>query len=390
MTAIATNTGVVDTEAVLADEKVVDMVNEFQLLDPNQTQFMTMLQDSRLKSAPATREKINWLEDQYFPRQSSTSASGTSATTTVNVATGEGAYFRANDLVRDGATGEMFSVTSVATDALTVVRAIGNVAAAAFGSGDKLMIVGNAAAQNADVGALKATKRVLGYNYTQRQRNPYGFSGTDEAINTYGGGQVDGETAKKAVEHKRAIESTLWFGARSFTSASPNSQSTCGGIIEYLSTNVFPSIGALDKTVWETDIAACLQHGDPNQKVLFVAPKVAQALSGFLRDNWVRATPSDTVYGVKVNSYISGSYGTSIPVVVKQEWGPFGTASYGGVAFLVDMSLIRYRPMTNRDTALLRNRQSPGVDGVINEYRTEFSLMVAQEKAHGYFSGITG
>lgn len=387
------NTGVSDTERVVADEKRIDMEEEFQLLDPDQTQFMTMLTDSRLKAKPATREKTNWLEDQYFPRQSSVAGGGyLIGAVSVTVNTGEGPYFKPNDLVRNAARGDMFKVTSVAGDVLTVVRAVGNVAAVAGTAGDQLMIVGNASAQFSDVGTLKSTQRVLGYNYTQVQRDPFGASGTNIEIATFGNGGLPGEMAKKATEHKRSIESTIWFGGRSFTSASPNSVGTCGGILEFLTTNKFPSIGTLDKTVWETNIAQILLHGNINQKVIFCAPKVSQALSGFLRDNWVRAAPDATVYGVKVNGYISGTYGVNIPVVVKQEWGAFSTSlnQYGGIAFVVDMGLVRWKPMLNRNTALLKNRQSPGVDGEIDEWRTEHTLMVAQEQAHGYFSGITG
>ena len=36
------NSGIVDTEAVLADEKVVDMEPSFRLLDPDTSQFMTI------------------------------------------------------------------------------------------------------------------------------------------------------------------------------------------------------------------------------------------------------------------------------------------------------------------------------------------------------------
>ena len=76
-------TGTVDTEAILADEKVVDMEPEFKLLDPDETQFMTIL--NKLPSKSATREKVNWLEDQYFPRQARTEGAVTNVALTVNV-----------------------------------------------------------------------------------------------------------------------------------------------------------------------------------------------------------------------------------------------------------------------------------------------------------------
>src|SRR5579863_5864723 len=137
------------------------------MLDPDESQFTTMLM--MLGSSPAVREQINWLEDQLFPRLSSLAASATSATTTITVTTGQGAYFRAKDIVRIAVSGEAFSVTSIATDTLTVVRGLGGVVAATAASGSDLLIVGNAATQGATLGTRHITKKVLGYNYTQIQ-----------------------------------------------------------------------------------------------------------------------------------------------------------------------------------------------------------------------------
>ena len=54
--AIATASGVVDSDALLADEKVVDMQNKFRLLDVDEAQFMTIL--NKLPSQQAIREKV--------------------------------------------------------------------------------------------------------------------------------------------------------------------------------------------------------------------------------------------------------------------------------------------------------------------------------------------
>lgn len=48
--------GTVDTEAVLGDEKVVDMAKAFRKLDPDTSQFMTIL--NKLPSVEAKREKV--------------------------------------------------------------------------------------------------------------------------------------------------------------------------------------------------------------------------------------------------------------------------------------------------------------------------------------------
>lgn len=387
--ATSVSTGGQDTNAVLADEKVVDMDPEFKLLDPDESQFSTM--SSNLRGKPSTREKAQWLEDQYFPNYTTQSGGATNSTTTINVAAGTGPYFRANDIVFVPRTGEVFSVTSIATDALTVVRGIGGVAGTAINDTDDLLITGNASAQFADVGVMAVTTRVLGFNYTQIQRNPFGFSETDLAIDTYGSNEPMTEMAKKAVEHKRALENSRFFGGRKFTAASPNSKGYMGGVTEFISTNKFTSIGTLTRSVFDAKLQTILQHGSRN-KVIFSAPTPAAALSGLLADNWVKALAGEKVYGAKVNAFVNGAFGTNIPVVVKREWGVYNTANnqLGSWMVVLDMDYIRDRPLRGRGTKVVRNLQGNGVDGEIHEYKTETTIEVAIEQSHGILKGITG
>ena len=387
--ALAVNTGAVDTEALVADEKVVDMSNQFRMLDPDESQFSTIL--DKLPSAAAVREKVNWLEDQYFPRQSSVASGGATDGANIVVAAGEGAYFRAGDVVRNMKTGVAFPVISVATDTLTVGTAIGSVAFTAHTAADALLIVANSSAQNADVGTLKATKRILGFNYTQIVRQPFGFAGTELEIETYGAGDPMNEIAKKAVEHRRALEALKFYGARAFVTGTP-AKGYSGGLAEFITTNVFSSIGNLSRGVLDDKLRQIFQHGSRN-KVIFTAPLPAQALSGLLADNWVKVTdPNTRVYGAKVTAFISGAFGEQVPVITKREWGMFPTAAngYGSWMFVVDLDYVKRRTLRNRGTKLLRNRQGPGIDGVIHEYLTEESMEVSQESAHGILKGITG
>ena len=389
--AIAVNTGVVDTEARLADEKPVDMADKIAMLDPETSQFMTML--SRLPSTVATQIKPSWLEDQLFPNASTLSATGASGATSATVATGEGVYFRVNDVVLHGPSGEKLLVTAISGDVLTVTRGIGGVAAAALATGDEVVIIGNAAEQGADTGTLKSTDRVLGYNYTQIQRTPGGFTGTDTQIALYGADDPAREIAKKGVEHKRRLEWSLWTGGRDLIAAGANGkpQGFAGGITEYLSTNVETSVGALSATGFDALMQPIFQHGNMS-KVIFAAPGPAAALSHIQQDAYLRVDRDENVLGVKVAFYVSGAYGQKVPVIVKREWGAFASSgrSLGGAIFVLDLEFIQRRPMRNRDTRLLQDRQGNGEDSVVFDYLTESSLQVANEAAHGVFFGVTG
>lgn len=387
--AVSVNTGVVDTEARLSSERVVDMDPKIGLKETDNAQFMTILKN--LPSTDATQVEVRWMEDQLFPNRTTLATSALSAASSVDVATGTGVYFRVGDIVFVEQTSEKLEVTGITSDAIGVTRSIGGVVAATAASGGGLVIVGNASAQGADTGTLKSTDRVLGYNYTQIFRNPFGFTGTDTEIALYGADDPEREAAKKRVEHKRSLENAVWVGGRDFTSATPSSKGYMGGITEFLSTNVFTGFGALSLTGFDEKIQQILQDGDMN-KVIFAAPKAARGLSHLFDSRWQSAQNDDVLLGAKVSAFLDGAYGERLPVIVKREWGAYGSTGYGlgGAIFVLDLGNVKRRPMKGRDTKLLPNRQGNGEDKVVFDYLTEMSFELKNETTHGAFFGVTG
>src|SRR5262245_57045169 len=134
--------GLEDDQDILQNERVIDMDNTIAMLDPDTSQFTTMLM--RVARSAATSTKTEWLEDELFPRLSSVVSGGASNGATITVATGEGAYFRVNDIVRNARTGVAVRITAVAGDVITPSNAIGRVSFAAHSASDQLLITGNA------------------------------------------------------------------------------------------------------------------------------------------------------------------------------------------------------------------------------------------------------
>jgi hypothetical protein len=383
---VTINADLVDDSDILANERVIDMDNEISMLEPEFTQFTTIL--NRVSSKPATSSKVEWLEDQLFPRLSALSASITAASATMPVTTGEGPYFRLGDVVRIPVSGEAVAVSAApATDVVGITRSIGSVAAATAASLAELVIIGNAAAQGASLGVRKVTERVAAYNYTQIFRHPYGFTRTLTQSKLYGGSEPMKERKKKAIEHKRALESANFFGPRDLDTGGTEPKGYMGGLIEYISTLIKDPSGAMDKAEFETFMTAWLHRA--KTPLLFVSPTVASIISGYARDNWVRSKQPDTTWGNVIDAYVSGAFGFEVPVVVKREWHEFATTSsqYGSIAFGVDMAHVQARPM--QTTQLLLNRQGNSEDQVVEEYLTETTLQVEQEKHHLYIENAT-
>jgi uncharacterized protein YecE (DUF72 family) len=140
----------------------------------------------------------------------------------------------------------------------------------------------------------------------------------------------------------------------------------------------------------DTYLQTDLQHGSSSGKVIFASPTFARTVSSYTRDNWVRATPDENRFGVKVDAYVSGAYGYEVPVFVKKDWNDFASTSsqYGSWAFVVDMSAVTLRPL--RSTQLLRNRQANDADLVTEEYLTEVSVEIQSEAKHAVIKDVTG
>jgi hypothetical protein len=295
-------------------------------------------------------------------------------------------------VVRNATTGDAFRVTSVSTDDLTVVRGVGDVTAASSVSGAELVIVSNASAQGATLGTRKMVKKVLGYNYTQIVRHPFGFTNTNVAVERYGGQEPMAEAKQKLIEHKRSLEQLAFWGARDFLTIGAATEPTgfAGGIVEYVSTNSDDAGGALTEDEWEGYLRDGLHHGSRN-KVIFVSPLVSQSISKFLRERMSPAGPGERLWGAKVDAYISGAYGYKVPLIVKRDWNDFDVTgtNYGTWAIGVDMSNVKIRPLRGRNTKLLRNRQANDADETTHEYLTEVSFEVAQEATHFIVKGVT-
>lgn len=388
--ALTVNSGLVSTADVLSNQIKIDMSDKIALLDPDVSQFSTILMKLPQESAKSYLKE--WLEDRLLPVTSALAATAASSDTSLTLTTNEGNYFRAGDLIRITSTGECVRVTTAGASALTVVRAVGTVAAASAASSataGQLVKVGGSNAQGATLPTALIAQKTRNYNYSSITRNAFRFTETEIATEQYGGSVFEWESYKKAQEHKQDIENTLFFGARSYSASTPP-RHTAGGLHEYISTNITSAGGTLSKSAFNDFMRTGLQYGSSN-KVLFAAPIVAQVISAYLQDNWVRANPDERIWGAKVDAYISGIYGSSVPVIVKRQWGAWGTGTssqYGSYAFLVDMENVRYAPL--RSTRLLTNRQARDADEQAAEYLTEHSLIVQREETHAILRNVTG
>lgn len=378
------NTGLVDTADPQSAELKVDMREKIALLDPDTSQFTTMLM--KLPQERAKSFKVEWLNDELMPLVANFSASAVSEATNFALDSGEGNYFKAGTIARIAGTGEPVRVTATAASSITVVRAIDGSTAVSVADTDKLIIVGGSNEQGATAPTALITQRATNFNYTQIVRNVYRFTNTARATQWYGGPLEAKERRKKAIEHKWEIENMLFFGARSYSAGTNNPRHTSGGLLHYVTAE------SDTDTLTEVELQDFLRHGleyGSKRKVLFCAPLVAQTLSSFLEDK-LQSRPGDSAWGVKVDHVISGVVGQEIPVVVKREWKRYGESAgqYGTYGVLVDMDYVQLAPL--RDTSFEPGIQANDADEQMAQFITEVSLKVERPEVHRWLVDVTG
>jgi len=364
---------------------------EMKALDADESQYSTLIMNTSSKETK--REKFNWLEKDIFPRLVTVNTSYTNVATSIILTAGQGSNVRVGDVLRNMARGDAYWVTAVTTDTLTVVANVGSKPQQAGTAGDTMLIMSNASAQGADFGQTAILLPVLGFNYTQIFRHGYSFSRTATKAAAYTGREPGEESDDKALEHKRAIEYSDFWGARDTKTdpATGEPAGFTGGLVEFITTNKTDVAGSLTVDIVDNFLTQTLRKAGRNATI-YASPLAAFQMSKFNRGGQGSAwRPSrENVAGLKVDAFMSGVFGYEIPIVVKKDWYDFPTTlkQYGGWLFVVDNDAISWRFLTDSSTALLTNRQSPGGDRVSEEWLTEGGWEITTEAHHGILFGI--
>jgi hypothetical protein len=382
--------GARSTENINQDRRKFDVSDKLWLVDPDYA-VMTFFARKLAKQKTIDPE-FRWFDKAQPSRYDAVDYATNYTSGATDVIVDDGTKFRAGDIVMDVSTGEHMRVTSIATNTLTVVRGYGTTAAGTLTNNDVLVIIGNAFAENADVGTARSSQVTKRYNYTQIFREPFAVTGTEDSTELYAGGNDLAQLRKEHLQiHMKDIERAFLFGeAKEDVSTIGSGQPirTTGGLKSFLTTNLKDASGTLTEAEFEDWVRMLFQNGG-DKKMAFVSPLIASAINSWAKGR-LQMFPKDKTYGIAVSSYLS-IHG-QLDFVVEKMFAE--NTTWAGMAFGVDMSLISYRYLAgngkSRDTRLLKDRQGNGVDGIIEEYLTEAGLQVALENRHGLLYGVTG
>lgn len=318
--------------------------------------------------------KVEILEDEYDPL-TTTAAHGSTILTSDTVFTvADGSIFQDGHVMK--IDDEYMVVKSVSTNDVTVLsRSYGGTNATHTGS-VAIEIVGMARLEGDDATYGPIVDITAPYNYTSIFHKAIQVSGTQQVIDQYG---IDDEFAyqsAKAVPHLlRLVEKMAFHGVRAAGSATASR--SAGGILTYVTDNTVAAGGALAKTDVD-NLAEYITIDGGNPDLLVMHPSIANDLRALIdSSSFVRVDQENTMFGMLPITRVATQYG--MLRLVESRWCPTSTA------YILDSGKVGYytlRPFASKPLAVTG-------DSVKGEVVGEFSLLVANDKAHGYISGLT-
>lgn len=370
-------------------QRVIDMSDAILNLWPEETPLTVLL--AKLSKRECFNPKFEWLEDEPVPWIATyTGATETSQGTSLTV--NDGNLFAANDLVKVFRTGEVFRVTAVSGNTITVTRNWdGGASSRLLNNGDALFIIGDAQPEGAPLPPSRVTKKQPQYNYTEIFRTPVKVTGTLEASKLYGGNERAYQRAKMGREHRMKIERALWFGTRQELLSGDTPVRSTGGVFYFVTTNktTLANEAAFTKAEFDKFLEQVFAYGS-DERWVFASPRMLTLINGFA-DSALRVLTfevgrvRDRVYGIQITRY-QGAHGI-VNLVRTPLFKDYRTS--GGVAGKVlvaldfDRDAAAYRYLQSRDTKLLVDVVRDGTDALVDEYLTECGLQLGLERRHG-------
>lgn len=368
-----------------ADVRKYDVSDKLWMVDPEYAVLAFFVR--KLNKMKTIDPEYRWFEKTSPSRYDAVNYATGYTSGDTSIVVDDGSKFRAGHVIQDVSSGEQMRVTAVSTNTLTVTRGWGTTSATTASNNDVIVILGSAHAEGSSLPTAITTQATKVANYTQIFREPIDVTNTADATEIYAGPSDLAILRREHLNlHMKDIERAFFFGEKKEDTTGTQPIRATGGARSFISTNVTTesSLTEAEFEGWIQDIFA--NGGD--KKMGFLSPLIASAVNSWAVGK-LQMFPKDKTYGIAVSNYLS-IHG-ELNFVVEKLFAE--TTTYNGYAFAFDMQNLAYRYLAgngkNRDTALLKNRQAPGDDLIIEEYLSEIGFQLAVENRHGLLKGVT-
>ncbi len=322
----------------------------------------------RLVNWPST--KVEWLEDELATLTDDLNGSITSNATTITVT--DASKFKKGDIVEIDS--EMVWVSGISGEVLTATRDYGGTQAT-HADEATVTIINAARLEGADADYGRAFSDIAApYNYTQIFSDDVKVTRTANKISQYGiSEEFDYQAAKRVPELCRLIEKAFFRGQRKAGSATTPRAS--GGLETFITDNTANlSSAALTQKNLEDQIQAAWEDGGQPDLIMCNA-WVKRKISGFYSAS-VRTTRDEKRGGVTIDE-IDTEFGTL--GILMSRWCP------SSKLYIVESQYVGFVPFD----AFFQEELAQTGDSVKGQVVGEYSLVVKNDKAHGYIYGIS-
>jgi hypothetical protein len=383
---------------------VRDVSEQMVLLEPDAAPLFVLTNAAKRKQA-TIGPRFEWVEDTEVSLWGQASAGSDYSSTVVSILVADGTLFGVGDIVAvpkaqsSSAAPEVFLVTAVSTNTLTITRGIGGSGADTISQTGSLRILASAFKEDDNVGQQRYTSKTVQISYAQIFKTPVKVTHTAASTKQYAApqGERKFQLVKALIRHRSEIEAAGLWSRASESLASPSSRWTTMGWLSRIATNKTDASTTATITTWNTFSETAFRYGD-KQKLLLCAPKVISALN-FYSQNKLLTRVGDTVFGVKIarfemalgefmlaNDYRLGTADVGFPS---------GGNSFSNHAYSIDLPSVAIRYLQGGgdnligDTKLFENVLPDGSTTRTDEYRSQLGWEIRHERKHAWIFDLS-
>jgi len=375
-------------ESLTTSRLKLDVRDEIAWKYRDEAPFTTLLMNMKEKEI-GTSYKREWLEGDYEALDDTLGASYTTGDTQITVS--NGSRFNKNDVIKDTDAGNVFLVTAVSSNTLTVTYCGSGSMVDSSGTDNNIMIIGSAFSIGEARATALSTSLTNKYNYMQIHKTAFEVPNSVIAASLNGGPELKRLTKQKLWTHKLKLERAFWFGElKQLTSGGTGSnyQYFSKGVLKFLGSSNATNIS--DGVLTEADFwdwIRSLDSGVAGDRFLFTSPIITAGISQWGLGK-LEVSPKSKEYGVNIKVYHTpfGDFNIVNTPLFKND--------YSGYAVALTMDHLTYVAMANddkgtRDGRLETHIEDEGDDSRMDQYLSEVTLEYRNPDKDGYLYGVS-
>jgi|SRR5579864_452975 len=385
--------------------QVRDVSEQMVLLEPDASPLFVFTNAAKRKQ-PTIAPRFEWVEDNEVALWGQ-SNNGTTDYTSVatNILVADGTLFGVGDICAvpkaqsSNAAPEVFLVTAIATNTLTITRGVGGSGADTIAATGSIKILASAFREDDNIGAQRYTAKTVQISYAQIFKTPVKVTHTAASTKQYGApqGERKYQLVKALIRHRSEIEAAGLWSRASESLASPSSRWTTMGWLPRIATNKTDASTTLTLTNFNTFGETAFRWGE-KQKLFLCSAKILAALN-FFSQNKLLTRVGDTVFGVKISRFelalgefmLANDYRLSTAEIGY----PSGGNNFYSHGYSIDLPSIAWRYLQGGgdnllgDTKLFENVLPDGSTTRTDEYRTQGGWEIRHERKHAWLFDVS-